>query len=230
VTARRGDGTNAASALLCWWGFGEIAQGEGVSMSAAPKRRLTAEEYLALERQAAFKSEFYRGEMFAMAGARYLHNRVLANLTGLLFGQLQGSPCFVLPNDMRVKVPSSSDYFYPDLIVVCGKPQFEDNVFDTLLNPQVILEVLSETTERFDRGEKFDEYGKIASLKEYLLVSQSKMQIQRFVRRSEDNWDMRIFKDAAGDFSLETVKVTIPMKDIYFGVEFSQSNKEANAP
>lgn len=204
-------------------------------MSAVPKRKLTPKEYLAIERAASFKSEFYHGEMFprgepkAMAGARYIHNRVLANLTGLLFGQLQGSPCFVLPSDMRVKVPSSNDYFYPDLIVVCSKPQFEDNVFDTLLYPQVILEVLSETTERFDRGAKFDEYCNIVSLKEYVLVSQDKMQIQRFVRRAENHWDMRIFKDAADDFSLESVKVAIPMKDIYAGVEFDQAKEEASS-
>ena len=191
-------------------------------MSAAPQRKLTSEEYLAIERAASFKSEYYRGEMFAMAGARYLHNRVLANLTGLLFGQLQGSPCFVLPNDMRVKVPSSSDYFYPDLIVVCGKPQFEDNVFDTLLNPQVILEVLSETTERFDRGEKFDHYRELASLKEYVLVAQDRIQIERFVRSEDGTWQMRIFKDEAGEFSLQSVAVSVPIKDIYEGVDFTQ--------
>lgn len=202
-------------------------------MSAAPKRRLTPEEYLTIERAASFKSEFYRGEMFArgemnaMAGARYLHNRVLANLTGLLYGQLQGSSCFVLPNDMRVKVPSSSDYFYPDLIVVCGKPQFEDNVFDTLLNPQVIVEVLSESTEKFDLGDKFTEYRNIASLQEYVLVSHNRMQILRYVRLAEDHWDVRIFKDEAGEFSLGTVKASVPLKDIYEGVELSSPVEQA---
>jgi len=198
-------------------------------MPAAPKRKLTPEEYLAIERASPFKSEFYHGEMFAMAGARYLHNRVLANLYRLVGNQLEGSPCFVLPNDMRVKVPKSS-YFYPDLLIVCGKPQFEDNIFDTLLNPQVILEVLSDTTERFDRGGKFDEYCNIVSLKEYVLVSQDKMQIQRFIRQAENHWDMRIFKDGTGDFSLETVKVTIPLIDIYAGVEFGQAKEDSNAP
>ncbi len=187
-------------------------------MSAASKRRLTAEEYLVLESQAEFKSEFYSGEMFAKARLRYPQMLILMNLIGLIGNQVKGSPCFVLSNDMRVKVPESS-YFYPNLIIVCGKPLFEDNVFDTLLNPQVILEVLSETKERFERSEKFHEYVNIVSLKEYVLVSQNKMQIQQFVRRSENHWDMRIFKDATGDFSLETVNVTIPMKNIYAGVD-----------
>lgn len=189
-------------------------------MSAALKRKLTPEEYLIIERGATFKSEFYRGDMYAMAGARYVHNRVLANLIYRIGACLEGSPCFVLPNDMRVKSTRNSSYFYPDMIIVCGKPEFEDGIFDTLLNPRVIIEVLSDSTERFDRGDKFEEYGNIASLEEYVLVSQDRMQIQRFTRQAQDHWDMRIFKDEAGDFSLQKVKVVIPMKDIYSGVEF----------
>lgn len=189
-------------------------------MSAALRRKLTPEEYLNIERAATFKSEFYRGELYAMAGARYIHNRVLANLIHRISACLEGSSCFVLPNDMRVKSARNNSYFYPDVIIVCGKPQFEDSVFDTLLNPKVIIEVLSDSTERFDRGDKFEEYGNIASLEEYVLVSQDKMQIQRFIRQAQDHWDMRIFKDEAGDFSLQKVKVAIPMKDIYTGIEF----------
>lgn len=189
-------------------------------MSAALKRKLTPEEYLTIERGATFKSEFYRGDMYAMAGARYIHNRVLANLIIRIGACLEGTGCFVLPNDMRVKSTRNSSYFYPDVIIVCGKPQFEDGVFDTLLNPKVIIEVLSDSTERFDRGDKFEEYGNITSLEEYVLVSQDRMQIQRFTRQAQDHWDMRIFKDEAGDFSLQKVKVVIPMKDIYTGVEF----------
>lgn len=192
-------------------------------MSAAPQRRLTPQEYLAIERQAQFKSEYYHGEMYAMAGARYSHNLVLMNLIGNLYDQLKGSPCKVLSNDMRVKEADSDNYFYPDAIIVCGKPEFEDNVFDTLLNPKIIFEVLSKSTEQFDRGKKFDEYCKITTLQEYVLVSQTKMQIQRFVKRSEDHWDLRIFKDEKSDFSLETVPVTIPLIAIYEGIDFTQA-------
>lgn len=196
-------------------------------MSTVPKRRLTPQEYLAIERQAQFKSEYYHGEMYAMAGARYSHNRVLANLLSKIGYQLDGKECFMLPNDMRVRVPDKDSYFYPDAIIVCGKPEFEDNVFDTLLNPKVIFEVLSESTEQFDRGRKFDEYCKIATLEEYVLVSQTKMQIQRFVRRSEDHWDLHIFKDDKSDFTLETVPVSIPLNAIYEGIDFTQVEAEA---
>lgn len=196
-------------------------------MSAAPKRRLTPQEYLAIERKAQFKSEFYHGEMYAMAGARYSHNRVLANLLSKIGYQLEGKDCFMLPNDMRVQISDKDNYFYPDAIIVCGKPQFEDNVFDTLLNPKVIFEVLSKSTEQFDRGKKFDEYCKIATLEEYVLVYQTKMQIQRFVRRSEDHWDLRIFKDDTSNFTLETVPVTIPLKAIYEGIDFTQAEAQS---
>lgn len=195
-------------------------------MSAALKRKLTPEEYLVIERAAEFKSEFYQGEMIAMAGARYSHNRVLANLIFRISACLQGTSCFVLPNDMRVKSTRNNSYFYPDVIIVCGKPQFEDNILDTLLNPKVIIEVLSESTERFDRGDKFEEYSNMSSLEEYVLVSQDRMQIQRFTRQAEDHWDMRIFKDTAGDFSLQRVKVAIPMKDIYAGIDFDQGERQ----
>lgn len=230
VTAERGGSENAGCALLCCSGFGGIAQEDGEEMSAASKRKLTPEEYLVIERAASFKSEFYRGEMFAMAGANRNHNRIFHNLSYLLQHQLKGGPCNLLGPDMRVATASHRNYFYPDLVIVCDKPQYLENSFDTLLNPQVIFEILSESTERFDRGDKFEEYRNIASLKEYILVSQDKMQITRFVRQSEYQWGVRFFKDAAGDFSLESVKVAIPIKDIYAGVEFDQAKEEANAP
>ena len=199
----------------------------GGSMSAAPKRRMTPEEYLTIERAASFKSEFYRGEMVAMAGARLSHNRLIANLIRLIGNQLEGSQCFVLSNDMRVKSSKNKSYFYPDMIIVCGKPELEDNVFDTLLNPQILVEVLSESTEKFDLGDKFTEYRNIASLQEYVLVSQNRMQILRYVRLAEDHWDVRIFKDETGEFSLGTVKASVPLKDIYEGVEFSSPVEQA---
>ncbi len=198
-------------------------------MSAAPKRKLTPEEYLAIERAASFKSEFYHGEMFAMAGANRHHNRIFHNLSYLLQHRLKAGPCNLMGPDMRVATASLRNYFYPDLVIVCEKSLYLENSFDTLLNPQVIFEILSESTERFDRGDKFEEYRNISSLQKYVLVLQDKMMIQRFVRQSEDHWYMRIFKDVTSDFSLESVKVAIPMKDIYAGVEFDQAKEETNA-
>jgi len=165
-----------------------------------------------------------------MAGANRSHNRIFHNLSYLLQHQLKGGPFNLMGPDMRVATASGRNYFYPDLVIVCDKPAYLENSFDTLLNPQVIFEILSGSTERFDRGDKFEEYRSIASLREYVLVSQNKMLIMRFVRQSEDHWDVRIFKDAAGEFSLEKVKVSIPMKDVYEGVEFDQVKEESNKP
>lgn len=196
-------------------------------MSAAPKRKLTPEEYLAIERAASSKSEFYRGEMFAMAGANRHHNRIFHNLSYLLQQQFKGGPCNLMGPDMRVATASLRNYFYPDLVIVCEKPLYLENSFDTLLNPQVIFEILSDSTERFDRGDKFEAYRNIASLQEYVLVSQNKQQIMRFVRQSEDHWDVRFFRDEAGEFALGTVKVSLPMKGIYEGVEFASLTQQS---
>jgi Uma2 family endonuclease len=140
-------------------------------MSLQAKQRLTPEEYLARERQVDTKSEFYDGELFAKAGASRSHNLIVGNVTGELRAQLRGRPCEVYPADMRVKVSETGLYAYPDVVVVCGEPRFEDEHLDTLLNPTVIVDVLSPSTEAYDRGEKFAQYRKLASLREYVLIA-----------------------------------------------------------
>src|SRR5947209_3829955 len=135
-------------------------------MSAAPKPRLTPEQYLAVERKATFKSEFYNGEMFAMAGVSRAHSRVKENLVGELYARLKGGPCRSHSSDMRVKVSRTGLYTYPDIVITCGEEQYEDAHVDTLLNPQVIIEVLSESTEKYDRTKKFRQYQQIASFRE----------------------------------------------------------------
>src|SRR5262245_17637844 len=133
----------------------------GWAMTAVPKQLMTPAEYLVKERAAEFKSEYYRGEMFAMAGASYEHTVICANLVQELGSQLKGSQCRTLSQDMRVKVSASGLYTYPDVIVLCGPPELEDEQGDTLLNPRVIVEVLSDSTERYDRGAKFRQYQQI---------------------------------------------------------------------
>src|SRR5919199_1130147 len=135
-------------------------------MSAVPKTRLTPEQYLAIERKAEFKSEYYNGEMFAMAGASEPHNRIKDNLIGELHARLKVSACHSYSSDMRVKVSRTGLYTYPDIVIICGKPELEDAHGDTLLNPQVIIEVLSDSTEKYDRGKKFRHYKQIESLRE----------------------------------------------------------------
>ena len=153
-------------------------------MSAVPKTKLTPAEYLAIERKAEFKSEYYRGEMFAMAGARLPHNTIKENLIVELGSQFKGGPCRTLSSDQRVKVNETGLYTYPDIIILCEPPQFEDDECDTLLNPRVIIEVLSESTETYDRGRKARHYKRIPSLHEYILVTQWEPFVERLVRQA----------------------------------------------
>jgi Uma2 family endonuclease len=157
-------------------------------MSSQAQQRYTPEEYLALERQAECKSEYYAGEIFAMAGVSRWHNLIVANVVGEIRSQLKGRPCATYSSDMRLKVSPTALYTYPDATVVCGEAQFEDNQQDTLLNPTSIVEVLSESTEAYDRGGKFAHYRKLASPMEYVLIAQTKPHIEHYVRQPDNRW------------------------------------------
>jgi Uma2 family endonuclease len=199
-------------------------------MSAAPKVRLTPEEYLAIERKAAFKSEFYNGEMFAMAGASREHNRLKENLVIEIGSRLKGGPCQSFSSDLRVKVSRTGLYTYPDIVIVCGEPQFEDAEVDTLLNPQVIIEVLSDSTEKYDRGKKARHYQQIASLREYVLVAQDEPVIERFVRQPDESWAKTFVEGLDAEFAFATVPVRVPLADVYAGVTFPAAGESgANA-
>ena len=153
-------------------------------MSKQLKVRCTPEEYLARERQTSGKSEFYGGEIFAMTGASRWHNLIVSNILRELSSQLKGRPCVAYPSDMRVKVSTTGLYTYPDVVVVCGDEQFEDTEQDTLLNPTLIVEVLSPSTVRYDRVEKSAHYRKLDSLQEYLLVAQDRPHVEHYARQS----------------------------------------------
>ena len=154
-------------------------------VSTQPKPSLTAEEYLAIERDSEERHEFFNGEMFEMGGASEPHNLIVSNICRELGNQLKETPCRAYVNDMRVKVDESGLYTYPDFVVVCEPPRFEDEVLDTLLNPLVIGEVLSKSTENYDRGKKFEHYRKIPTLKECLLIAQDEMHVEHFVRQDD---------------------------------------------
>jgi Uma2 family endonuclease len=192
-------------------------------MSAVAKRLLTPAEYLAIERTAEYKSEFYRGEMFAMAGARYEHNVVKDNLIGLYYERLKGGKCRTLSSDMKVKVSRTGLYTYPDLILVCGESEFEDENHDVLLNPQVVFEVLSDSTEKYDRGMKFLHYRRVESLREYVLVAQDQPLVERYVRLPDGSWELTEFSDPNGEFSLASIPVHIPLSAVYAGVDLPES-------
>src|SRR2546422_1674643 len=157
-------------------------------MSLQPKTYLTPEEYLALERKAEYKSEYLAGEMFAMSGASPRHVLIVTNVVAELRGQLKQRPCTVYSSDLRVKVSPTGLYTYPDVVVVCDQPQFADEQRDTLLNPTLIVEVLSESTKDYDRGEKFEHYRTLPSLREYILIAQDKYHVEHFVRQPDNRW------------------------------------------
>jgi Uma2 family endonuclease len=194
-------------------------------MSTAPTRRISPQEYLAQERRADFKSEYLRGEVFAMAGATYEHTLIKDNLAREAGNQLKGTLCRALTSDMRVKVNATGLYTYPDIAIVCDKPQFEDEVFDTLLNPRAVVEVLSDSTEKYDRGAKFGHYRQIPSLEEYVLVAQDRPLVERYVRQADGSWVLTIFEGLSATFAFASIPARIPLAEIYNGVEFPEHAK-----
>ena len=195
-------------------------------MSAIPKKRFTSQEYLERERKSDLRNEFYSGEIFAMSGASFEHTCIVDNLVFELTQRLLGGSCRVLSKDMRVKVNASGLYTYPDLIVVCGKPDLEDSHGDTLLNPQIIFEVLSPTTEAYDRGQKFNHYRQIPTLKEYVLVSQDRPMIERYIRQSDVSWNLTDFKPPQESFELLSVAASVKIADVYRSVQFQNIERD----
>lgn len=188
-----------------------------MSSESAAKRTWTPAEYLARERASSERHEFLAGEVFAMAGATFEHNKIVGNLVGELRSALRQRPCDVTPSDMRVKIPAFGLYTYPDVTVVCGDPQFEDEVRDTLLNPTVIIEVLSESTEAYDRGKKFRYYRSIPSLREYVLVAQDAISVERYTRGDGGVWSLQ--ESGAGDtLVLASIGCEVPVGEIYLKV------------
>jgi Uma2 family endonuclease len=169
-----------------------------MSALAADKRTWTPEEYLARERASSEKHAFYRGEVFAMAGASREHNLIVGNIVRLLGNALLDRPCESYPSDMRVRIVATGLYTYPDATALCQRPVFDDSEADTLMNPEVIFEVLSESTEAYDRGDKFDQYRSIPSFNEYVLVSQDKILVEHFVRQADSSWNLRLLRKGDG--------------------------------
>ncbi|MFL6230879.1 MAG: Uma2 family endonuclease [Pyrinomonadaceae bacterium] len=184
-------------------------------MSRQPKTLSTSEEYLAMERQAEYKSEYLNGETFAMVGASRKHNLIAGNVFGELREQLKGKSCEAYTNDMRVKVSSNGLYTYPDVVVVCGEPQFEDGYIDTLLNPTLLVEVLSESTESYDRGKKSGFYRTIDSLGEYLLVAQDEYRVEQFVKQGDGRWLLTDIHSPDGTVELTSIGCRLALKDVY---------------
>jgi len=188
-------------------------------------RTISQAEYLQTERLAPSKSEYLAGRVIAMAGASQRHNTVTLNIASELRQLLRGRDCRAFAIDMRVKVAEAQAYFYPDVVIVCGQPQFEDEQEDTLLNPTVVIEVLSPSTEAFDRGEKFATYRRIPTLREYLLVAQDRMQVEQYVRQPGGEWQRSEYTDLTQKLHLPSVGTDVPVELIYEGVNLTHSKQ-----
>lgn len=188
-------------------------------MTTRATKRLTAEAYLDLERRAERKSAFLDGETFTMSGASPLHVLIVSNLVTTLSRALRDRPCYVFAADLRLRVDLTGLYTYPDVMVACGALAFADDHRDTLLNPQVIVEVLSKSTEDHDRGGKFAHYRTIASVTDYLLVAQDRPHVERFTRAPDDRWIFSESDDPHAMIALENLGVEIPVADVYAKVD-----------
>ena len=191
----------------------------------AAQTYLTPEEYITLERKAipdanTVRSKYVNGKIIGMSGSNRAHNLITGNIAAELHGKLKSSRCEVLMNEMRVSIPSAKCYFYPD-IVVCEEPRFEDDEFDTFLNPIVIVEVLSPTTETYDRGKKRLHYLQLQSLKEYILVSQDRVNVERYLRKP-DAWSYTFFQELEQQLPLTAIQCELPLQEIYERVTFPE--------
>jgi Uma2 family endonuclease len=196
--------------------------------SAAIKQRFTPAQYLAMERKSEVKHEYYQGEIFAMAGASREHILVALNVARSLSDRLEGRPWETYISEMRVLIDETGLYCYPDVSVACGEPRFEDAEVDTLLNPTVIVEVLSPSTESYDRGKKFSHYRKIPSLREYLLISQDAVLVERFSRQ-DDQWVLTEWTKLDDNVQLDSIGCSVPMREIYKRVVFPREEATSKA-
>jgi Uma2 family endonuclease len=195
-------------------------------MSSLARPRLTAQQYLEIERKAERKSEFLGGEMFAMSGASRAHNLISTNVTREISQQLRGRPCETYAGDMRVKVSDTGLYTYPDIVVVCDDPVFEDDQLDTLVNPTVIVEVLSPSTEAYDRGGKFAHYRRLHSVKEYVLIDQQEPRVERYVRYEGQQWILSDASDLEAIVQLTSIGCSLKLADVYDRVPLSREQSD----
>jgi Uma2 family endonuclease len=187
-------------------------------MASQVKAPLSPAEYLFLERRSEQKHELVDGELIAMTGASEAHNLIVANLLRELGVQLKGRPSKLYPSDMRVRIPAEGRYVYPNVCVLLGEAEFEDDQRDTLLNPQVIVEVLSDSTEAYDRGDKFFFYRTLPSFREYVLIVQDRPQIEHYLRREGDEWVLKTYTERSAVVELSTIGCRMSMGDVYYNV------------
>lgn len=197
-------------------------------MSALPKRYFTPEEYLALEERAEYKSQYVAGEIFAMSGAQSPHVFIETNLIGELRNRLRGRACNIFTSNMRVRAQRSDLYTYPDVAALCGKPEFDfSSKPESLTNPQSIFEVLSPSTEAFDRGDKFARYRRVESLVDYVLVASDLMRIEHYVRQDSNSWALTEYDRPTDLLHLRGIDCQLPLEEIYYQIVFPSGQHNA---
>jgi len=196
------------------------------------KRRYTVSEYLSLERNARERHEYRNGEIVAMAGGTYNHSLICANLIRELGNALKGKPCRVLDSNLRVATPRAPLYTYPDISVICGKPQFDpnDEFKETVLNPTLLVEVLSPSTEGFNRGEKFTRFRTLESFREYVLISQDVARAEILYRQEDGTWLFAAVSGMDKRIRLANVDIELSLAEIFAGVEFPPEEPEPTQP
>lgn len=193
-------------------------------MTALPKKKkYTPAEYLALEEKAETKSEYWNGEIVGMSGAKIDHQQIVSNLTVLLSNYLKGR-CRVFPSEMKVWIKKRNKFFYPDVTIICDKPNFYKSRRDTIDNPKMIIEVLSKSTASFDRAEKFLSYQTLESLGEYVLVSQEQSLVEQYIKREDGNWIYKAIIGLDSEVTFSSLKATLKLSEIYDLVEFENEN------
>ena len=190
-------------------------------MSTVPQRYITPEEYLQRERMAEFRSEYFRGEMYAKAGASANHNLIVGNCIQTLGQQLKKKPCRVYPSDLKLRIEATGLYTYPDLSVVCGEPRLESDAGDVLLNPVVLVEVLSDSTEAYDRGKKFEHCRTIPSLMHSILIAQDRHSIDCFTRSDDGSWNLTSCQGLEGNIMLDAIDSELVPAEVYDKVVFA---------
>jgi Uma2 family endonuclease len=186
----------------------------------APKYNyVSPQEYLSIERATENRNEYYYGQISAMSAASYDHNRIVSNVIIAIGNFMKGKNCSVLPSHMRVSTPSHDSYMYPDASIVCGKPQLEDEQFDTLLNPSVIFEVLSPSTRNVDKGRKFFFYQQIPSLKEYIMIDSVKRFIQIARKQDDNSWKFETLDESHASLFIQTINFELPLSEIYYDTD-----------
>jgi len=183
---------------------------------------ISPDEYLAAERLAAEKHEYYRGEVFAMSGATLKHNITIKNLNTVVLPFLKGKGCDMFGSDLRIHIPENTLYTYPDFSIICGKPELTDKEMDTITNPSVVIEILSKSTRDYDRGTKFNLYRSIKTLKEYILVDSTGVSVEIFTRQQDERWILSEYKNLLEYFTITTIDLKILLADVYEAVRFDE--------